>query len=165
MTCFFDNASLYAAYRLDRFKLESVMMTTLQYGCICVYMCMCRCRWYFYSIFVFTFVSVVFVIFVFIAPEVGVSVGIPYKQLLEDSHPMVASQPSSTQWHRGGLQGGLLEAGHLWAYSFILLPPPPPLCLLMFCFATFGHKQLTSNCHSANSSDTGSASNLVPLVG
>ena len=59
---------------------------------------------------------------------------IPYKYSTssppEASQPVEASQPSTTAWHRGGLQSGSPEV--LWKLSTskpTLLSPNPPLCL------------------------------------
>ena len=75
-----------------------------------------------------------------------------------------ASWPSSTGWHRAGLQGGP-RAGHhrLATPEPTLLLTCLPLSLLMFHFTGFGCQQPTSSHHSADSSSTGLASSLVPL--
>ena len=82
---------------------------------------------------------------------------------------MAAIPPSFTGWHRSGLQGDLggLLAGH-WRLATsepTLLSSCPPLCLLMFSFNGFGGQQPTSSHHSADSSNTGLASSLLPLAG
>ena len=60
------------------------------------------------------------------------------------SHPVEASHPSATGWHKGGPQGSPPEGLIRPAFSEpIILSPEAPLGLLSFCFTSSGLQQLT----------------------
>ncbi len=74
--------------------------------------------------------------------------------------PPEASHLSSTEWHRGGLQGGLQRL----ASSDPALLSPDPLFLLTFYFTGSGLQQPPGCLHTVSSRVTESASSLCHWV-